>query len=71
MGGGPFGVVKSLAPMAVSLALGQKLGAPTFGCNALTQIGAFFMEQIAIGLVLDRDVSIQEPLEDTWAWHGQ
>ena len=57
--------------MPICLSLCQKLGAPAFDCNALTQIWAILIEQIAMSLVLDGNVSLQEPVEGTWAWHGQ
>jgi hypothetical protein len=64
MGRNPLGLVEAPAPMAFRLAGLQELRPPPFQSDARPQIGALFIQEIAVNLVLDGDIACQQPVQE-------
>ena len=57
----PLGLVEAAAPVAGRLARGQEPRAPALRGDARSQVRPLLAEQVALHLVLDRNVAVQQP----------
>jgi hypothetical protein len=62
MGGGPFWVIILVAPMAVLQPSVEEFLPPSLFADPLSQVRPICIEQIAVGLVLDRNIAFKEPI---------
>jgi hypothetical protein len=57
----PLGLVEASAPVAGRLARGQELFTPALCGDARLQFGPLLAKQVAVNLVQDCNVTVQEP----------